>query len=52
MCIRDSAHGDYNEWVLRGANDGVAFADSGEDLKQINDWQWLKYKFNSIYELS
>jgi len=43
------AHGDYSEWVLRGANDGVAFADSGEDLKQINDWYWLRNRFDSLY---
>ena len=43
------AYGDYSEWVLRGANDGVAFADSGEDLKQINDWRWLRNRFNSLY---
>ena len=43
------AHGDYSEWVLRGANDGVAFADSGEDLKQINDWRWLRNRFDSLY---
>jgi len=46
------AYGDNKDWVLRGANDGVEFAKTAQDLKQINDWQWLKYKFNSIYELA
>jgi len=43
------AHGDYSKWVLRGANDGVAFAKTGEDLKQINDWRWLRSRFDSLY---
>ncbi len=41
------AHGDYSEWVLQGANDGVEhFKQVGavlEHLKNtVNDWTWLR----------
>ena len=43
------AHGDYSEWVLKGANDGVEFAKTTDNLKQVNDWDWLRNRFDSIY---
>ena len=43
------AEGPYAEWVLRGARDGVEFANSGEDIMQINDWNWLTEQFQSRY---
>lgn len=46
------AEGDYAEWVLAGANDGVAYADTIEtddQLMIINDWNWLRQYYNSRY---
>jgi len=43
------AEGPHAEWVLQGAKDGVVFAQSGEDIMQINDWHWLKKRFYSKY---
>lgn len=43
------AEGPYAEWVLKGARDGVEFANSGEDIMQINNWHWLTEQFQSRY---
>ena len=43
------AEGPYAEWVLQGARDGVEFANTGEDIMQINDWSWLTDRFYSKY---
>ena len=48
--------GEYAEWVLRGANDGVAFHNecAGElvKLKIAFDWNWLRNRFDTIYNTS
>ena len=46
------AKGPNAEWVLKGANDGVAFARSGADLNIINDWQWLRQHCESLHDIS
>lgn len=43
------AEGPFSEWVLRGANDGVEFARSGDDLMNVLDWKWLRNYFDSKY---
>jgi hypothetical protein len=47
------AQGEYAEWCLQGARDGVEFYRKykGEpaELKQAFDWNWLKSYFNSLY---
>ena len=43
------ATGPYSDWVLQGAKDGVDYANSGEDIMQINDWNWLTEQFQSKY---
>jgi len=43
------AEGPYAEWVLKGARDGVEFANNGEDIMQINNWHWLTDYFESKY---
>lgn len=43
------AEGPFADWVLQGARDGVEFANSGEDIMQINDWNWLAKRFQSRY---
>jgi hypothetical protein len=48
------AHGNYSDWVLKGANDGVAhFNNTGAVLNKlkstVNDWNWLRNYFESKY---
>ena len=41
------ASGDYSRYALRGARAGMEFGLSrGSDLRLINDFEWLKEKFN------
>ena len=48
------AKGQYSEWCLQGARDGVLFyrANKGnhKDLQQAFDWVWLREYFTSIYQ--
>ena len=48
--------GEYAEWVLRGANDGVEFHNecAGElvKLKIAFNWNWLRNRFDTIYNTS
>ena len=50
------AKGNYSDWVLRGANDGVEYAtianNSYDHLRKINDWQWLRSYFDSKYSIT
>lgn len=42
------AHGDFCEYAIRGANAGMEFGlSSGADLRLINDFDWLKEKFDA-----
>ena len=47
------AQGEYAEWCLQGARDGVEFYRKHKgkpaELKQAFDWNWLKSYFNSLY---
>ena len=47
------AHGEYSEWVLNGARDGVEFFEqTGPDLVKLKaafDWNWLNDRFESKY---
>ena len=43
------AEGDNSDWVLKGAKDGVDYANSGKNIMLINDWNWLLEYFNSKY---
>ena len=47
------ADGDYAEWCLRGAADGVNYYDSVKgDYKKLMlsfEWDWLKTRFNKSY---
>ena len=50
------AHGDYADWVLKGANDGLAhFTKVGpvlEKLKStVNDWDWLRNYYDVKYSV-
>ena len=42
------AEGTNKEWVLRGANDGQQFFDSGQDIKLSYDFEWLREQFNAV----
>lgn len=43
------AQGPYSDWVLRGAHDGVEYANSGQDLMNILDWNWLRKHYQVKY---
>jgi hypothetical protein len=48
------AHGDYSEWVLKGANDGLKhFEKIGPQLDKlkstINNWNWLRDYYERKY---
>jgi len=43
------AEGPYSEWVLKGAQDGVEYADSGDDLMNVLDWHWLRRYYDAKY---
>jgi hypothetical protein len=50
------AHGDYADWVLKGANDGVAhFNNTGSVLHKlkstVNDWDWLRSYYDLKYSV-
>jgi hypothetical protein len=42
-----SVNGDNAEWVQAGVRDGVAYSARKHKLFAINDWQWLKERFDS-----
>jgi hypothetical protein len=50
---RNIAHGDYAEWSLRGANDGIKFyeqyKDDAEYRRNTFRWQWLRNYFVELY---
>jgi hypothetical protein len=50
---RTCALGNYAEWCLKGANDGVEFFNSSDHeldtLKQSFKWTWLRQYFVSRY---
>lgn len=47
------AQGDYAEWALRGAKDGVDFFNEAngneEHMKHMFSWQWLRERFENLY---
>ena len=47
------AHGDYSEWVINGAKDGVEFFKESNGsldyLKQSFRWEWLRERFAKKY---
>ena len=47
------AQGDFAEWCLRGANDGIEFyhevAGDYDQLMLSFEWQWLRQRFNVLY---
>lgn len=47
------ADGEYAEWCIRGANDGLQFAEEiNYDLKKLKNsfrWEWLQSYFESLY---
>ena len=50
----NKADGDYSEWCLQGARDGVLFyrANKGNhtELKNAFNWEWLRSYFASLYK--
>ena len=47
------AEGDYSEWCLQGARDGVLFYEANKEnkaqLKNAFNWAWLREYFTSLY---
>ena len=39
----------FAEWAKKGAEQGIAFANSQEDMININDYEWLKQVFINNY---
>lgn len=48
-----AAEGEYSEWCLQGARDGVMFYESNKEnktqLKNAFNWVWLREYFTSLY---
>jgi len=47
------AKGDYSEWCIQGARDGMLFAKNAnynlDELKNSFRWEWLQNYFESLY---
>jgi hypothetical protein len=41
-----SIYGQHADWVRIGVKDGVAYSAHSHKLHMINDWKWLKEKFD------
>ena len=48
------AHGEYAEWCIQGARDGVAYYEANKDnfseLKRTFDWNWLRQYFVNLHD--